>query len=203
MHAGFRRSALLIGVVALVGACADIDVPSPTPTRTPPTAVTAPATVPPSATQTAAPTSTPVPPTSTVTAPPTAPPSAPPSASPSATPGIPPTSSPTAAPTVPPGRAEQLAPIEQIEVFGDGRGNATARITSGLPSGCAVYSRAEVLRAGDGARVAVYNHLPVGNVACTMIYGYTTHDVPLGGGFVVGGTYTIEVNDKRLVFTPR
>lgn len=86
---------------------------------------------------------------------------------------------------------------------GDGSGKATARITSGLPSGCAVYSRAEVTRTADGARVAVYNHFPVGNVACTMIYGYTTHDVALGGGFVVGRTYTIEVNDKSQLFTPR
>ena len=33
----------------------------------------------------------------------------------------------------------------------------------------------EVTRTANGARVTVYNHLPVGNVACTMIYGYTTH----------------------------
>ena len=88
-------------------------------------------------------------------------------------------------------------------MFSDGTGNVTARITSGLPSGCAVYSRAEVARTSSGARVTVYNHLPTGNVACTAIYGYTTHDVGLGGGFVTGVTYTIEVNDKSQSFTPR
>lgn len=106
-------------------------------------------------------------------------------------------------PTVPPGRTEERAPIERFEISGDGQGNATARITSGLPSGCAQYSRAEVTRASDAVRVAVYNHLPTGNVACTAIYGIVTHDVPLGGGFLPGVSYTIEVNGMRQTFTPR
>lgn len=195
MRAAFRFAAPLIGAIAFIGACADLDVPSTTPTRTPSATGTASATAVPSASPIPSATSTPGAPTSTATV-------LPPSPSPSPSPTTaPPTS--TAAPTVPPGRAEQLAPIEAVEVFGDGSGNATARITSGLPSGCAVYSRAEVTRTANGARVTVYNHLPVGNVACTMIYGYTTHDVALGGGFTAGRTYTIEVNDTSQLFTPR
>jgi hypothetical protein len=104
---------------------------------------------------------------------------------------------------VPPGRREELAPFEGVEVISTGGGSAVARITSGLPSGCAVYSRAVVTRTTDLVRVAVYNHLPTGNVACTAIYGYVTNDVPLGGGFVPGAAYTIEVNGTRQQFTVR
>lgn len=190
MRLSMPRHLLLLALVsiAFVVGCADADV---APTRTPTT---------PSATQTPPPTATPSAPASTPAAAPSASPSVPATASPPAATATPPPPPPA---TVPPGRAEQLAPIEAVEVFGDGSGNATARITSGLPSGCAVYSRAVVTRTPSGARVAVYNHLPVGNVACTMIYGYTTHDVALGSGFTAGGTYTIEVNDKSQRFTPR
>ena len=82
-----------------------------------------------------------------------------------------------------------------------GAGFATARITSGLPSGCAVYSRAIVTQTADVVRVEVYNHQPTGPVACTAIYGYVTKDVPLGPGFDLGVPYTIEVNDTRQQFT--
>jgi hypothetical protein len=105
--------------------------------------------------------------------------------------------------TVPPGRTEALAPIESIEVISAGGGAAVARIISGLPSGCAVYSRASILREADIVRVEVYNHLPSGNVACTAIYGYVTKDVPLGSGFALGVPYTIEVNGTRQQFTLR
>jgi hypothetical protein len=114
----------------------------------------------------------------------------------------PPTVAPSPTPTVPPGRVEQLAPIESVAVTATG-GTAVARITSGLPSGCAVYSRAVVTRTGATVRVDVYNHLPTGQVACTAIYGMVTNDVDLGGGFTVGSTYTVDVNGTRQTFMAR
>jgi hypothetical protein len=121
---------------------------------------------------------------------------------------VPPTRTPSAIvtvtatpPSLPPGRREELAPVERVEVIPSGGGSATARITSGLPSGCAVYSRAAVSRSGNLVKVEVYNHLPTGNVACTMIYGIVTKDVPLGDGFILGVRYTIDVNGVRQQFT--
>jgi hypothetical protein len=103
---------------------------------------------------------------------------------------------------VPAGREEVLAPIEGVEVTSNG-GSATAAIKSGLPSGCAQYSRAAVSRQGDLVQVEVYNTMPTGNVACTMIYGITEHSVALGDGFVPGTTYTLQVNDRTQTFIAR
>lgn len=132
-------------------------------------------------------------------------PSTPVTSTPVRTPGVTATAAATskAAATVPAGRVEELAPIERVDVVSGGGDTAVARITSGLPSGCAVYSRAAVTRQADVVRVEVYNHLPTGNVACTAIYGIVTNEVPLGAGFALGVPYTIEVNGTRHRFTLR
>ncbi len=49
--------------------------------------------------------------------------------------------------------------------------------------------RAEVI-------VTVYNSMPTGAVACTAIYGYTTHDVVLGS--LAPGAYKVRVNDRTV-----
>ena len=158
---------------------------------------------------TPSPSVTPAPPVTSSTPPPvvaTPTPSAPTTSTPTPplTP-VPPSPIPTAPPAIVPvgPRVEVLAPIEGVEVFSPESGRATARITSGLPSGCAVYSRAIATRTADVVRVEVYNHQPTGMVACTAIYGYVTKDVPLGSGFALGLPYTIEVNGTRQQFTLR
>lgn len=110
-------------------------------------------------------------------------------------------SAPAPAPTitVPGNRHEELAPIEDVDVLvlESFPPQYVARLTSGLPSGCAEYSRTVVQRAGDLVRLTVYNTMPSDPmVACTMIYGMVTHNTPLGSDFVTGRTYTIEVNGK-------
>ena len=173
---------------------------SPTPTASRPVAPASPGTRPPPApfppppvtsTPAVTPTASPGP----IVSPPLTPTS---TAAPPSPPGTP-----TAAPTVPAGRVEQLAPIEGYEVRSEAGGTAIARITSGLPSGCAVYSRAVVSRTGTNVTVQVYNHLPTGHVACTAIYGMVSNEVSLGAGFTAGVAYAIDVNGTRQTFTPR
>jgi len=97
------------------------------------------------------------------------------------------------------------APIEAVDVlvresFPPGY---TAHITSGLPSGCAKFDKAEITgRAADTITIRVTNTMPADdNVACTAIYGYHESNVDLGQDFVSGRTYTIKVNDKTHTFT--
>lgn len=76
-------------------------------------------------------------------------------------------------------------------------------ITSGLPSGCAVFDKAEITdRSADTITVRVTNLMPADpNVACTAIYGYKETTVGLGSDFTSGQTYTVKVNDKSIDFT--
>ena len=75
-------------------------------------------------------------------------------------------------------------------------------ITSGLPSGCAVFDKAEVTsRSGNTITVRVTNTVPDDpNVACTAIYGTKETTVGLGSDFTSGETYTVNVNDKSIDF---
>lgn len=160
----------------------------------------------PTATPTATPSRTASPaPTSTVTPGPDTPvtstPGAPGTPLPTAPPGTSTPSAPAPAPTitVPGNRHEELAPIEDVDVLvlESFPPQYAARVTSGLPSGCAEYSRTVVQRVGDLVRLTVYNTMPSDPmVACTMIYGMVTHNTPLGSDFVPGRTYTVEVNGK-------
>lgn len=76
-------------------------------------------------------------------------------------------------------------------------------VTSGLPSGCAVFDKAETTgRTGNTITVRVTNIMPDDpNVACTAIYGTKVTTVPLGSEFTSGETYTVQVNDKSIDFT--
>lgn len=73
-------------------------------------------------------------------------------------------------------------------------------ITAGLPSGCAQPAGHEVRRDGTSVRVLVWNSMPVGNVACTLIYGTYRLTVEMGADFVSGMVYTVHVNDRTLSF---
>jgi hypothetical protein len=76
-------------------------------------------------------------------------------------------------------------------------------ITSGLPSGCAQFNKAEITGgSGNTITVRVTNTVPDDpNVACTAIYGTKETTLPLGSEFTSSETYTVNVNDKSIDFT--
>jgi inhibitor of cysteine peptidase len=76
-------------------------------------------------------------------------------------------------------------------------------VTSGLPSGCAVFDKAEIVRrAANEITVRVTNLMPDGDdIMCTAIYGIKETTVPLGSDFESGQKYTVRVNDKSIDFT--
>jgi len=97
------------------------------------------------------------------------------------------------------------APIDEIDVlvresFPPGY---TARIISGLPSGCARFHEATITnREADTIIVRVTNTIPADEtIACTAIYGYHETNLDLGTNFKSGVIYTVQVNDKSKTFT--
>ena len=102
------------------------------------------------------------------------------------------------------GRKIVDAPIEAIDIlvresFPPGY---TAKITSGLPSGCAQFHEAKVTgRSGTTITISVTNTMPSDPKAiCTDIYGYHETNLDLGQDFVSGQTYTVKVNDRKETF---
>ena len=115
-----------------------------------------------------------------------------------------PESNSSGAATTPADHRSEPAPIDELEIltresFPPGY---TARIVSGLPSGCAQFESAETTgRTGNMITIAVTNTMPADpNVACTAIYGYKETNLDLGKDFVSGETYTVKVNDKETTF---
>ena len=97
------------------------------------------------------------------------------------------------------------SPIEEIDVVMRESHPAqyALAITSGLPSGCAVFDKAEVTgREGTTITIRVTHTMPSDpNTACTMIYGYHESVVDLGSDFESGTEYTVKVNDQETTFT--
>lgn len=102
------------------------------------------------------------------------------------------------------GRTIVDAPIEAIDIlvresFPPGY---TAKITSGLPSGCARFHEAKITgRSGTTITISVTNTVPSDpQTICTDIYGYHETNLDLGQDFVPGRTYTVRANDKEATF---
>lgn len=97
------------------------------------------------------------------------------------------------------------APIEAIGILvrESAPPGYTARITSGLPSGCAKFHEAKVTgRSGNTISVSVTNTMPDDSLtACTAIYGYHETNLDLGQAFTSGQMYTVLVNAKSRTFT--
>ena len=91
------------------------------------------------------------------------------------------------------------APIDRVEVFVQGT-SASARISAGLPSGCARVDSHSLKRSGDTFTVTVLNSMPNGDPICTMIYGMYDLSIDLGSDLRPGITYTLVVNDKTTAF---
>lgn len=102
----------------------------------------------------------------------------------------------------PTGRHTVAAPIDGIEVLirESAPPQVSARITAGLPGGCAQRDSHSVSRSGDTITITVLNSMPSGNPVCTMIYGTYELVVDLGTDFRPGGTYTVRVNDRSTTF---
>lgn len=100
----------------------------------------------------------------------------------------------------------ERAPIERLElrVVGSGPVQHYVDVSSGLPNGCARFYGYELARTGDTITVTVWNTMPADiRAACTMIYGYAIHAVPLGANLVPGRQYTLQVNDRNTTFVAR
>ena len=97
------------------------------------------------------------------------------------------------------------SPIEELEVLQRESSPVqyAVAITSGLPSGCAVFDKSEVTgREGTTITIRVTHTMPADpNTACTMIYGLHESVVELGTDFESGTEYTVKVNDKETTFT--
>ncbi|MDQ2953250.1 MAG: hypothetical protein M3R54_13410 [Chloroflexota bacterium] len=91
------------------------------------------------------------------------------------------------------------APIDRVEILVQGS-SATAKISAGLPSGCAKVDSHSLKRSGDTFTVTVLNSMPTGNPICTMIYGMYELSVDLASDLRPGATYTLQVNDKTTLF---
>ena len=115
-----------------------------------------------------------------------------------------PTPAPTETPEWDHPRAEERAPIEEIDVIvrESFPPQYVLHIVSGLPSGCAAFERTDVERDGNTFNVTVINTMPApgADVACTMIYGYFQQDIVLED-IEPGAEYTVNVNDQTLTFT--
>jgi len=101
-----------------------------------------------------------------------------------------------------PGTMRVLAPIEtaQVAILESFPPQYRLQVKAGLPSGCARADGYEVTKSGNDVRVAVYNTLPTGNIACTAIYGIYGLSIDLGGGFVSGQEYRVNVNGTMVTF---
>ena len=95
-----------------------------------------------------------------------------------------------------------LAPIDaaSVAVLESFPPQYRLQVKAGLPSGCARADGYEVSRSGNDIRVAVYNTLPTGNVACTAIYGTYDLGIDLGSGFASGQEYRVNVNGTVVTF---
>jgi inhibitor of cysteine peptidase len=97
------------------------------------------------------------------------------------------------------------APIDELEILilESFPVQYNLRIVSGLPSGCAVFDKAEETgRSGNEITVRVTNTMPADpNIACTAIYGTHESTLGLGSDFTSGQVYTVRVNDKSTTFT--
>ncbi|MCL4239951.1 MAG: hypothetical protein KJ048_01250 [Dehalococcoidia bacterium] len=99
----------------------------------------------------------------------------------------------------------ELAPIDNLELIirESFPPQYAIKITSGLPSGCHQFDKAEP----DGWRantlvIRVTNIAPDDpDVACDTLYRFVESVIELGTDFVPREHYAVEVNGKRLDFT--
>ncbi len=106
-------------------------------------------------------------------------------------------------PPVSPDRKRIDAPIDgaEVQTLESFPPQYMLHVTAGLPNGCAQQGGWEASRSGTTITVKVYDTMPTGQVACTMIYGDYDLNIPLGSDYASGQQYTVQVNDKTVTFT--
>jgi hypothetical protein len=92
----------------------------------------------------------------------------------------------------------EFAPIESVQILTleSYPEQFVVQVISGLPSGCATFSHAEVTQDGTDINIDVYNMVPAPGelIACTMMYGIHDENVGLGSDFERGTEFTVIVN---------
>ena len=99
------------------------------------------------------------------------------------------------------GYRHSLAPIHDVEIWADNSSlpQHFADVVSGEPNSCVKFDSYTVTSAGNTIQVEILNIEYLGG-SCAEIYSYVNHTIPLGGDFVSGTTYTVEVNDVTETF---
>lgn len=92
---------------------------------------------------------------------------------------------------------EVLAPIDNLEIniAESFPPQVLLNVLSGLPNGCAEFSRYELERDGTSIRVTVWNLEPTDpNIACTEQYRTVETSIALGSDFEPNTTHVVDVN---------
>jgi len=99
-----------------------------------------------------------------------------------------------------------LAPIEDVYIWADNSSQEQyfVDVVSGESDSCHKFHSYNVTSVGNTTiRIEIFNIHTIG-VPCAEVYSYIDHTIPIGVGndFVVGETYTVEVNDVTETFVP-
>lgn len=95
-----------------------------------------------------------------------------------------------------------LAPIHEVEISiaESYPPQVFVYIKGGLSDGCTAFHDLETTRNGDTIDIKVTVQREK-NRECTAIYGYFEKNVALGTDFIVGKTYTVNVNSETRTFS--
>lgn len=94
-----------------------------------------------------------------------------------------------------------LAPIHDIEIWADNSSPPQyfVDVVSGEPSMCDHFDSSNVTCAGNTTIIVEIFNQSCGT-GCPAVYSYVEHTIPLGSDFVLGGNYTVVVNNVTGTF---
>jgi len=72
-------------------------------------------------------------------------------------------------------------------------------IKGGLSDSCTVFNELKTERSDNTIKITVTTERPE-DAICAQVYGYFEKNVNLGTEFILGETYTVNVNDKKTSF---
>jgi hypothetical protein len=95
-----------------------------------------------------------------------------------------------------------LAPIEEVKTYimKSNPPQIGVSIKGGLRDGCTTFHGIDTTQAGNTVNIKVTTQHPK-DVFCPAIYTYFEKDVNLGSNFIMGTTYTLNVNDYTTTFS--
>jgi hypothetical protein len=96
----------------------------------------------------------------------------------------------------------KLAPIDEVSIslLKSNPPQINVHIKGGLPDGCTTFHDSVVTREGNTVNIKVTIQRPRG-MTCPAIYTNFEKDVNLGSDFILGTTYTLNVNDYSTTFS--